>query len=156
MTSIRAEAVVHQPPDAVFAFLADLRNHWRLEGRFVDLEAVDGRGSATPTGGRVRIRGPLGLSRVARTQVLEAVPPQVGAGGRLRGRADVGAATVGRVAWDLEPTELGTRVALSATVERASPADRVILALGGRAWLRRLFQAAVSSLERVLTEDRSA
>lgn len=34
------------------------------------LDALDTDGS----GGSVRIRGPLGLSRVARTRVLEAVP----------------------------------------------------------------------------------
>ena len=50
----------------MFAFLSDLRNHWRLEPHFLELDDVGARG------GRVRIKGPLGLSRVARTAVESA------------------------------------------------------------------------------------
>jgi hypothetical protein len=121
----------------VFAFLADLSNHWRLSRRFAALESVDADGA----GGRVRIRAPLGLSRVARTRVLEAEAPR-----RLRGRAELGRRTVGRVAWEIEPNGGGSRVTLSAEVVDAGAADRLLLALGGRALLARIFAEALDRL----------
>jgi hypothetical protein len=92
----------------------------------------------------VRIAGPLGLSRVARTRVLEADEPY-----RLEGRADIGRGTVGSVRWTIEPANGGSRVTLSAVVERAGALDRAILALGGRVWLRRGFADVVRRLGEV-------
>jgi hypothetical protein len=124
----------------VFAFLADLRNHWRLSRRFAALDTLD----SDLAGGQVRIRGPLGLSRLARTRVLEAEEPR-----RLAGRADIGRETVGAVRWEIEPNGSGSRVTLSAFVESASPLDRAVLALGGRRWLERVFREALDQLGRV-------
>jgi uncharacterized protein YndB with AHSA1/START domain len=137
---VAADAHLDLPPERVFAFLADLRNHWRLTPRFAELESLDGDAA----GARVRIRGPLGLSRVARTRVLEAQEPLL-----LRGRAEVGRGTVGSVRWTIEREGEGSRVAISAEVERASPLDRAILALGGRRFLRRGFAQALEELGRV-------
>jgi uncharacterized protein YndB with AHSA1/START domain len=128
-----------QPPERVYAFLADLRNHWRLSRRFAELEHVDGDGG----GGRVRIHGPLGLSRLARTRVVEVDEPH-----EVRGRADVGRGTVGTVRWLIEPRDGGSRVTLAAEVDRVSLLDRAILALGGRAILRRGFAEAIEQLGR--------
>src|SRR3954452_17726437 len=125
---IAATAQLDQPPERLFAFLSDLRNHWRLSHRFAELEALDG----DEAGGRVRIRGPLGVSRVARTRVLAAEPAR-----ELRGRAEIGRGTVGSVRWTIEPENEGSHVTLAADVERATPLDRAILALGGRRVLRR-------------------
>jgi hypothetical protein len=102
------------------------------------------------SGGRVRVKGPLGLSRSARTEVVEAVAPIDGKG-RLRGRAQIGRGTVGLVAWELEPTSGGgTRVRLSASVPTAGVFDRTLLAVGGRAWLRMLFRRALRRLAEVV------
>src|SRR5918912_3209707 len=136
--------MVPAPPERVFEFLADLRNHWRLESRFAEL------GGVGADGGHVRVKGPLGISRSARTRVVEAKAAGTAAGGvgTLRGRADVGRGTVGLVAWDLAPAAGGgTHVRLAATVERASPGDRALLALGGRRWLAHLFRRALQQLE---------
>ena len=46
-----------------------------------------------------------------------------------------------------------TRVRLEATVEQASPLDRVLLAAGGRRWLERRFAAILQTLERRVRED---
>ena len=129
-----------QPPERVFAFLADLRNHWQLSRRFAELEQIDG----DRQGGRVRIRGPLGLSRVATTRVEGAVPTR-----EVRGHAAVGRSTVGAVRWTIEPSDGGSRVTLAAEVVRASALDRVVLALGGRLLLQRMFAEAVEQLGRV-------
>jgi hypothetical protein len=88
------------------------------------------------------MRAPLGLSRVARTRVLEAEAPL-----RLRGRAEVGRGTVGAVAWEIEAEGRGSRVTLSAEVVAATRADRLLLALGGRALLGRIFAEALERLE---------
>jgi hypothetical protein len=125
----------------VFEFLSNLENHWRLEQRFVALDEVRGN-----EGGRVRMRGPFGLSRVADTRVLEAREPTSDLPGELSGRADIGG-TVGRVHWQIEPSDGGSKVTLSAWVERARPLDRALLALGGRWWLQRIFENAVRQLD---------
>jgi uncharacterized protein YndB with AHSA1/START domain len=124
----------------VFAFLADLRNHWSLSQRFAELEQLDGDAA----GGRVRIRGPFGLSRVARTRVLAADEPH-----ELRGRAEIGRGTVGAVRWTIEPSGSGSTVTLTALVEQARPLDRAILALGGNRYLERGFAEALAQLGRV-------
>jgi len=126
---------VPHPPDVVFEFLSDLRNHWRLEPHFLELEDVHA------DGGRVRVRAPLGISRVARTSVVAAERPSL-----LRGLAELGRSTRGAVRWEIGPAPVGSDVRFSAVVERASPLDRILLACGGRWWLRRIVVAAVQRL----------
>lgn len=146
-TRIGASRIVDEPAGRVFEFLADLRNHWRLEGRFVELDHLDGASEGAATGGRVRIRGPLGLSRGARTRVLSTTPPAGGTPGRLRGEAAIGRRTRGRVQWEIDPLDQRrSRVTLSAVVDRAGAADALLLALGGRRWLRSVFDGALSNL----------
>ena len=122
----------------MFEFLSDLHNHWQLEDSFI---AVNGVGDG---GGRILIRGPLGITREARTQVVEAEAPS-----RLVGRAVLGT-TVGEVAWEIRPEGSGSLVSLSAEVERASTSDRLLLALGGRRWLTRRFASVLETLDRRL------
>ena len=133
---IVAERRVSAPPERVFDFLADLRNHWRLERAFLELEDVGERG------GVIRVRGPLGIARRVETRVLEADRPS-----RVAGRADLSGGTVGLVAWEISPEGGGSRVRLSAEVPEAAPTDRLLLALGGRVWLRRLFRRALENLD---------
>lgn len=149
---IEARACLPHPPQRVFEFLADLRNHWRLEDAFVEVGGLEGDAGHGPTGGRVRIKGPLGLSREARTQVLEASAPSGSAPGRLAGRADVGR-TVGHVGWAIEPAAYdASDVRLWAEVERATPLDRALLALGGRRLLAGIFERSLANLARVLDD----
>jgi uncharacterized protein YndB with AHSA1/START domain len=137
---ISAERRVSAPPERVFEFLSDLRNHWRLEqGAFVELEDVD------EAAGVIRLRGPFGISRKVRTQVLEAVNPS-----RVAGRADLSGGTVGLVAWEIRPDGGGSTVLLSAEVAHASLPDRLLLAVGGDAWFRNLFERALANLEKAL------
>jgi uncharacterized protein YndB with AHSA1/START domain len=137
---ISATAKLDLPPERVFAFLSDLRNHWQLSRRFAVLEALD----SDESGGVVRMRGPLGVSRAARTRVVEAVAPS-----ELRGTAELGGGTVGNVRWTIVPAGPGSLVTLAAEVEAAGILDRAVLLLGGRAWLRRMFREAVERLGEV-------
>lgn len=139
MAPIESSRLLPHPPEGVFEFLSDLHNHWQLEDAFIAVNGVrDG-------GGHILIRGPLGISREARAEVLSAVAPA-----HLRGRAEIGRRTVGLVAWDIVPAPDGSRVTLSAKVERASLADRALLVLGGRRWLRRRFERVLETLGRRL------
>ncbi len=144
------------PPDRVFEFLSDLHNHWLLEDRFVELSSLDDDDGAGPRGGRVRLKGPLGISREARTRVLSARPPTAFRPGRLAGRADIGRRTTGRVSWEIAVGEDGgSLVTLWATAERASLLDRTLLLLG-RWWLQHTFERAVVTLDRVLEPATTA
>ena len=137
MTRLQAAGVVPAPREEVFEFLSDLGNHWVVAGRWIEVVALAGNGD----GGRVRIRGPLGLRRTAVTTVDRVEPPA-----RLEGSARLGR-TEARVAWTLRPRDGDrTEVQLAATVVRAAPLDRAVLALGGAAWLRRLFAVTLAHL----------
>jgi hypothetical protein len=143
---ISASGLVPAGREAVFAFLADLRNHWLVAGRWISVVALDGNGD----GGCVRLCGPLGLRRTARTLVLLADPPA-----RLEGNAELGR-TRARVSWTLHEHADGTLVRLRANIERAGAGDRLLLALGGRAWLRRRFAATLAHLAATVARDDRA
>ena len=139
---IAARRRVAAAPETAFALIADLRDHWRLIDRWAQIEHL-GEGAAV-----VRLRGPLGVHRTARTRVLQTAAPRA-----LEGEARIGARTVGRVRWDLEPDGAGTLVTLTATVERAGLVDRALLAAGGRLWLR---ARLADALERLAAEATAA
>jgi len=133
---INASRTVRASPEAVFAFLSDLDNHWKLTGRWVEAVALhDANGS-------VRIHGPLGLRRTARTRVVDASPSHV-----MHGTAELSGGTVARIAWELGEDVGGTAVRLSAEVERAALPDRMLLALGGRRWMTHRFAAILERLD---------
>jgi hypothetical protein len=88
------------------------------------------------------IYGPLGVRRRVRTTVLESSEASA-----LRGIARVGRHTVVDVSWELYQHECdGTRVLLSAEVRSRGFTDGLLLALGGRIWMRRLFAATIEPL----------
>jgi hypothetical protein len=143
-------------PERVFEFLSDLHNHWLLENRFVELSGLDGDEGSGPRGGRVRLKGPLGISREARTRVLSARPPTAVRPGRLAGRAEIGRSTTGRVAWEIAAgADGGSLVTLWAAAERASVLDRTLLLLG-RWWLQHTFDRALANLDRILQSATTA
>ena len=125
----------------LFAFLSDLENHWLIADRFVDVVELAGPPGAR-TGGRVRIRGPLGVQRTARTQVDFARPVE-----EMGGSADLGRATSAEVRWMLRPHDGGTAVTLAANIRRAGASDRLLLALGGMVWMRRRFDGTLRALD---------
>ena len=149
-TRIAAEGVVEAWPESVFAFLADLENHWLLTDRFVEVLTLERPQEGGPaTGGTVRMRGPLGLGRTVRTRVVEAMPASV-----IAGTASVGKGTEAAVRWTLTPSPGGTRVRLEATVERVGHADSVLLAVGGRRWLEDRFNSILQTLARRVPAGR--
>jgi hypothetical protein len=144
MSALVATRAMPVSPRVLYEFLSDLERHWLLADRFVEvltLEREPGTGRAV--GGTVRVRGPLGLARTARTRVVEAVPHV-----RMSGTAEVGARTRARVTWTLAEQGRQTLVRLEAIVEQAGRGDTLLLALGGRRWMRSRFAAILATLER--------
>ena len=146
MQPLSADRLVRQPPELVYAFLAELENHWRLDDRHLRLERLnhDGRG------GRIVISGPLGLRRAARVSLTDTEPPR-----RVTGSAAIGRRTEARVTWEIEPEEQGARVTLEALALSAGPIDRLLLASGGRWWLRRRFRSVLVQLASALEQQRA-
>ena len=138
---IRASALVAAPRDEVFEFLADLRNHWLLADRFIEVLTLEPEPDGRCVGGRVRMRGPLGVRRTASTQVLAADPPH-----QMIGTAQIGAGTRAFVRWKLTTSSAGSRVSLEATIDQARALDRLLLVLGGRRWLARRFASVLERL----------
>jgi uncharacterized protein YndB with AHSA1/START domain len=142
--AITAERSIRAPREALFAFLADLENHWLLADRFIEvIDLYRGGDDPGAQGGRVRMRGPLGMHAVAVTRVVESRPPE-----RIGGTAELGQATLAHVHWTLRPNGPGTHVRLAASVARASARDRMLLAIGGRVLIRRRFANILETLER--------
>ena len=133
---MEASRLVRASPEAVFEFLCDLENHWKLTGRWVEAVHIEN------SNGRVRIHGPLGLRRTARTTVVETEPTRV-----IHGTAELSGGTLAQIAWDLDPDPAGTAVRLSAEVEQAALPDRLLLTLGGRGWMTRRFDAILERLD---------
>src|ERR687886_2567570 len=94
---IEAAALVPAPAEDVFAFLSDLRNHWRLADRFVEVVTLEASDGVHADGGQVRVRGPLGLRRTATTRVVAAREPRL-----MIGTAELsGGGTRARVSWTI-------------------------------------------------------
>jgi hypothetical protein len=135
---------VPAPSDEVFDFLSDLENHWLLADRFIEVIELERPAPGAPAhGGRVRMRGPLGLSRTAVTRVADMDRPRT-----MAGTAEVGARTRARVSWMLSAVDGSTAVELRAEVVEAARLDRLLLAAGGAGWMRRRFQRILAALAR--------
>ncbi|HEY3005214.1 MAG TPA: SRPBCC family protein [Kribbellaceae bacterium] len=142
---LTASAVVRGRADSVFAFLADLDNHLLFHDRHIRIVELAGE-PGQRHGGRVRLRGPLGLRRFAHTQVTHRQPPHL-----MTGLARIGERTVAHVRWALHPDGEHTRIELSTTITSAGLVDRALLALGGKLWLRRRICATLATLAATAT-----
>ena len=134
---IEAVALVPAPPEEVFEFLSRLENHWALTGSRVTVVALNG----DRDGAVVQVHGPLGLRRTVRTKVTASRSPRL-----LIGVAELASGTRAAVSWTLAGRMNHTRVRLAAIVEHSAPADRVLLAIGGRAWMARMFEQSLEQL----------
>lgn len=136
-------------PEEAFAFLSRAHNHRRLVTARVAVRELDVAGDGTLRGAHMVLRGPFWLRRPARTRVVSARRPA-----HLGGTARVGSGTEVEVRWELERDGAETTVAaLSATVTRLAALERLLLAVGGRAWARRLLRATLDRLAAELCEE---
>jgi hypothetical protein len=137
VATLSAALTLRASAAAVYDFLVLLPNHALISGHGLRLDGVadDGRSAL------ISLHGPLGLRRTAFTTVTSLHRPD-----RFGGRAMVGRRTMAYVHWTIEPAGTGSRVTLSATIVRAAPVDRLLLAIGGRWWVRRSFARAIALL----------
>jgi hypothetical protein len=135
--------------DEIFDFLSDLGNHWLLADRFIEVLRLDREPGGEVHGGKVRMRGPLGIRRTAVTRVIDQERATM-----MSGTAELAGGTRARVTWSFGSNGDVTLVRLSTDVERAGALDRLLLALGGRAWLRRRFAAILDTLANYFADRR--
>jgi CTP:molybdopterin cytidylyltransferase MocA len=76
-----------------------------------------------------------------RTRVTATRSPRL-----IIGVAELGESTRARVSWTLASRHGHTAVRLAAEVECAAPLDRLLLACGGRAWLKQRFAFGLERL----------
>ena len=148
-TEIVATGHVETSPALVFAFLEDLENHRLLTGGAMEIEELYGPPGAR-TGSRVQLRGPLGIRRRARTRIFDSHAP-----GWMIGSAEIGRGTRALISWTVAEDGVGSRVRLKAEIAQLGLPDRVLLALGGRRWMRRLFEESVTVLAERLAPPES-
>lgn len=143
VTTVTAALHLDAPARAVYDFLVRLPNHALIGGHGLRLRSVatDGRAAV------ISLRGPLGIRRTAYTAVTSLRPPH-----GFGGTAVVGRRTAAYVRWTIDPAGAGSLVRLTATIVRAGPLDRLLLALGGRWWVARSFARAIALLG-AATED---
>ncbi len=139
---IESTGRVAASPEQVFAFLAVLENHWALADDLLELVRL-APGTARARGARAGACA-CTAARVSRTAVTRVVAAR--APTELRGTASIGRRTRGEIAWSLREDGQGTRVTLRARVEQAGVLDRLLLALGGEAWLLRCFGRVLARL----------
>jgi hypothetical protein len=122
---IQAERVVAASPEAVFTFLCDFENHWKLTGPWVKAVAIE------DSNGSVRIYGPLRiLRRTARTKLVETEPSHA-----LHGTAELSGGTCAHVAWDLTEDAGGTTCGCRRkSSERCSPTGCCCRSAGAGGW----------------------
>lgn len=145
---ISARRALPVRPEEAFAFLIRPHNHRRLATARIDLRELHLGREGELRGARLVLRGPLWLRRAARTSVVSTRRSD-----HLAGTARVGSGTDVEVRWDLTARGTEETVAvLSATVTRLAAPERLLLALGGRAWVRRLFAATLERLAAELSQ----
>jgi hypothetical protein len=139
-TTILASGEVPAPRERLFARLCDLDAHRGLAAPHIAILSLRGPQGAR-TGGDVELRGPAGIRLRATTAVHAATYPR-----ELRGAATTDDGTTATLSWRLDDAGARTRVTARLSVEPRRPLDRLLLAAGGRLWLRLRLRTAIRRL----------
>jgi hypothetical protein len=124
-----------------FAFLAAPATHRRLQVRGIASLSLNDANDLL-SGGAAVLRGPLGLRRTVQTRVALHQSPT-----RLAGTALADSGTAAHISWTLREQPDGTTlVELTAVLGPIARRDRLLLAFGGRRWIRSLFTATLQRL----------
>jgi uncharacterized protein YndB with AHSA1/START domain len=153
MDEISVSTTIARPREEVFEYLADISNHAEFTDHYrVDwrLTRKDPRGAGA--GARFRVKAPFNRFSWADMTFVEVQPPyrivERGRGGKYNRIRMLGV-------WTLSPGPAGTtRVQYSFESDTRLPSDRLMEALGGRAWTRRQLARSMRRLRTIIEEDR--
>jgi hypothetical protein len=146
-------ATISKPREQVFEYLADIANHAEFTDHYLvdwHLTRVDSYG--TGAGARFRIKAPLNRFAWADVTFAELQPPfrivEHGRGGKYNRIRMLGTYTLSPA-----PGE-STKVEYTLETRPVQLSDKLLEALGGRAWSRRKAAKAMRRLRTILEEDR--
>jgi uncharacterized protein YndB with AHSA1/START domain len=150
---ITVTATIAAPRERVFEYLADIANHSEFSDHYlVDWRLTREDSYGRGAGARFRIKAPLNRFSWADVTFAEVQPPyrivEHGRGGKYNRIRML-------VTYTLQPASgNSTRLEYTVETEPVMPSDRIMDALGGRAWTRRQATKAIRRLRTILEEDR--
>lgn len=153
MDPFTVSATISRPREEVFEYLADIANHAEFTDHYlVDWHLTREDPYGQGAGARFRVRAPLARFNWADMTFVEVQPPykivEHGRGGKFNRIRMVGTYT-------LTPGPGGTtKVQYTLETEPVMPSDRLMEALGGRAWSKRQAAKAMRRLRTILEEGR--
>lgn len=139
-TTIRVTGSTPAPADAVFRRLRDLDAHRDLAAPHIEILDLRGPRGAR-TGGVVQLNGPLGVQVRACTTLRATLAAR-----EITGTARTDHGSTGTLTWRLEAGGDETVVTADLTARARSARDALLLAIGGRWWLRRRLATAIDRL----------
>jgi uncharacterized protein YndB with AHSA1/START domain len=146
--------MIAKPREQIFEYLADIANHAEFTDHYLvdwHLTRVDPYGPGA--GARFRIKAPLSRFNWADVTFAEVQPPfkivERGRGGKFNRVRILGTYT-------LTPGASGTtKVEYTVETQSTMLSDRLMEALGGRAWSKRQAAKAMRRLRLILEENRA-
>jgi uncharacterized protein YndB with AHSA1/START domain len=146
-------ATISKPREEVFEYLADIANHAEFSDHYlVDWHLTRENPYGLGAGARFRVKAPLARFSWADMTFAEVTPPfkivERGRGGKYNRIKMVGTYTLTPGAGD------STKVEYTLETLPVFPSDRLLDAMGGRAWARRKAAKAMRRLRTILEEGR--
>jgi uncharacterized protein YndB with AHSA1/START domain len=150
---VTVSTTIAKPREQVFEYLADIANHAEFTDHYlVDWHLTRENPYGAGAGARFRVKAPLSRFSWADVTFAELQPPyrivERGRGGKFNRIRLLGTYT-------LTPGPGGTtKVEFTVETEPALLSDKLLEALGGRAWRRRQAAKAMRRLRTILEENR--
>ena len=153
MQPFTVTTTIDKPREEVFEYLADIANHAEFEDHYkVDWHLTREDSYGTGAGARYRITAPIRRFAWADFTISEVQPPfrivERGRGGKYNRIKMLGTYTLS------DGPSGTTKVEYTLETLPALASDRVLEAIGGRAWTRRQAARALRRLRTILEEDR--
>ena len=153
MQPFTVTTTIDKPREEVFEYLADIANHAEFEDHYkVDWHLTREDSYGTGAGARYRITAPMRRFAWADFTLSEVQPPfrlvERGRGGKYNRIKMLGTYTLS------DGPSGTTKVEYTLETLPALASDRVLEAIGGRAWTRRQAARALRRLRTILEENR--
>ena len=153
MDPFTVETTIARPREEVFEYLADISNHAEFTDHYlVDWHLTREEPYGQGAGARFKVKAPLNRFPWADVSFAEVQRPyrivERGRGGKYNRIRMVGTYTLDQGAGGT------TRVQFTFETVPVMPSDRLMEALGARAWSKRQAARAMRRLRRILEEDR--